>query len=1261
MSATIPGTTARDAGAARRLVDAAIAAGGAVVRPAAGFLLFLLIVAALLQGLGRAGMWLLDEFEGSANTWLDGRARLDGLQGGWDAWNPVARVRRVELPAGWVEGVTVELDVLESVRRNRPVLQRLKVEDGELEIERTDAGWRLAGMEPVASDYDLGELLGDTDELRFTGRVAVAGAPESALALQFLGVNRDGAHAYDLSVGRAACAGDCRLEMRWRGRDRAWLGDPEERYLTVSGGLEVPGAFLAWLAPVTGLELRAQGGWLERDESGGGAFALSLKRVGLPGGVLGEINADLRGRLGDGRREGRLAAVTMTAGNAEFELAPVHFRSQPEGVELWVDKLPVGELAEFLTVALGGVETARNWIAATRPGGNLLNLHARVGTEGVGYAATIDDLRLDSYRGVPWVRDANGEIVGYERGVRLALNSEAMRVGIFDVFTDQWLWEYMRGNLHAWFGDGYVGMRAPYFKLETHGSRFSGSFSLARPAERMDQRVSMLIDADRLSVDQARTYIPYHLSEALRQWLEDGPRSGQLSGLRLAYQGQVHTRPEDRSRRLAVQARLSEGVVRYHSDWPPVTDAEGFIELAGSETHATVDFARTMAADIRDSTVLVGSGGAFARVALNAEVDTGAGLDFVRASPLAEWMTFVVPEWDGTGRLGLAGDLYIPIDESSAAPVDCHLEFSLADVGLVLPDYRLQVEHVNGAVNYRYPHYMDAEPLAAELFGRPATISAQADEDSVDLHFRGVAAEKDIYRLVDMSDPGLAYGTLPFAATLSIAVDDAITEMTVTSDLVGLDVDLPGEFAKAPEVLRPSRFDLKFLEEYVLVHFHHGALNGWIHVDEMPLRGAIGVRGPAPLVGPEADEVFVSGSVGLVDVIEWMAPDEATELPVPWRLTDVYVDRLQVETTVFDDLLLTGSSRDDTMTLEFAGADLTGRMLAAGEQPLDLYLQSVSLPEPDGEGDPLDVAMIDRLPDADVQIDSLTIGDEDFGNWSFTLRRRPEGVLAGDLHASLKGTEIAAPDGVFWHAGSNRSSGVVRLEMEDLAEVLPQWDFAPSLEAETASLDVDASWPGSPLNVEINGLRGDVALRAKNGSFLEVSGGGALRILSLLNFNTVLKRMSFNFKDVVAKGTSFDTIKANTRFDDGLLTFLEPAKVKGSGSDFKIGGSVNLVDGIMNDNEMIVTLPVSDSLPWYAVYISLANPAAAVAVLAGQQVLKKQIKQMSSAKYQISGSWDDPDVKLVGIWNDDVQDFDDLAQEQNTPGYPGEAATEGGL
>ena len=1231
-----------------------------IIRPALAFLVFLLVVSALIQGLGRLGMWLLDDLEGTANTWLDGYARLDGLEGGWDGLNPVVSARRIELPAGWVEMVTVELDVLESVRRNSPVLERLLIESSELTVERTADGWRLAGMEAAASEFDLVRLLRDIDEIRFNGRMTVSGAAEESLAIEILGVNRDGAHAYDLSLGNPECEAPCRLEARWRGQDRTWTGRPEQRYLDLSGGVLLPGPFVDWLGFQAGLKLSAEGRWLEQGDSGGGAFGVQLDRVGLPGGVLGSLTTELRGALLDGRREGKLVDSALGAADAGIRLDPVHFRMRPGGAEFWTGRLQLGELADFLAVALGDVASARDWLGALKPDGELLNVHAMYGPEGMGYAATFDALRTDSYRGVPWVRDAVGEIIGYEQGARMTLNSEALQVGIADVFTDRWRWENMQGNLHAWFGDGYVGMRVPYLRMEARGTRFSGSFSLARPDERMDQRVAILMDGDVLGMVQARTYIPHRLSEGLQQWLHDGPRGGRIVGLRLAYQGQVHTLPNDRARRIEIQGRLSAAEVQYHPDWPVVSEAEGFIEVAGSETFATVDSARTLMAEIRDSRVRVGDNGAFAEVALQGEVDVGDGLDFIRGSPLSEWMTFVAQEWDGSGRLALKGDLFVPIDESDDRPVDCRLQFDLGDAGLVLPDYRLEVGHLNGPAQYSCPHYLSAESLRAELFGRPASIGAEADEDSIDLRFRGIASESDVYHLIDASDPGLAAGEVPFDAILSLAVDDSVSTMTVTSDLSGLEVDLPGEFAKAAADPSPSELNLEFLEEHVVARLRYRDLDGWLHVDDVPLRGAIGVGGDAPPVGADANEVVVSGQLGDADVYEWMAGAGENEIPVPWRLADVRVDRLRVETQEFEDVVLTGSSRGETMLLEFASTDLTGRLRSTGEEPLDLDFASIRLPESDGEGDPLDVSIIDRVPDADVSIESLTIGDEDFGAWSFTLRGQLDGVLAGDLQASLKGTEISAPEGVFWNAATDRSSGAVRLTMEDLAEVLPQWDYAPSVEAESAELSVDASWPGSPLNVEVNGLRGDVSFRARNGSFVEVSGGGALRIMALLNINTVFKRMSLNFKDVTGKGTSFDTIKADTRFEDGLLTFVEPAKVKGSGSDFKVGGSVNLVDGIMNDNEMIVTLPVSDSLPWYAVYISLANPVAAAAVIAGQQMLKKQIKQMSSAKYQISGPWEDPEVKLVGIWNDNVQDFDELAQEKETPGMPDETQTEGG-
>jgi uncharacterized protein YhdP len=160
-----------------------------------------------------------------------------------------------------------------------------------------------------------------------------------------------------------------------------------------------------------------------------------------------------------------------------------------------------------------------------------------------------------------------------------------------------------------------------------------------------------------------------------------------------------------------------------------------------------------------------------------------------------------------------------------------------------------------------------------------------------------------------------------------------------------------------------------------------------------------------------------------------------------------------------------------------------------------------------------------------------------------------------------------------------------------------------------------------------------------------------MRIFSLMNFNTIAKRMRGDFSDVTGKGLTFDTLEAKVRFDRGKLQFVEPMKVSGTGSRFEVSGSVDLIDGTL-DNEMIVTLPVSNGLPWYAVYIALANPLAGAGILVGERVLRKPIEQFSSAKYVIGGTMEEPEVNLVSVFGTAMEDDGAEASDGGTVAVP---------
>ena len=265
---------------------------------------------------------------------------------------------------------------------------------------------------------------------------------------------------------------------------------------------------------------------------------------------------------------------------------------------------------------------------------------------------------------------------------------------------------------------------------------------------------------------------------------------------------------------------------------------------------------------------------------------------------------------------------------------------------------------------------------------------------------------------------------------------------------------------------------------------------------------------------------------------------------------------------------------------------------------------------------------------------SIWRGEEDFGTWQFSLRKPEPGVAAiSALEAQLKGLRIRAQDGVRWTAADDLTAFRGAISMDNLAEVLPQWRYAASVASESAELEADVTWAGSPLNIGVANMAGTIGFSARNGRFLEVeSGSGAMRIMSLFSFSAILKRLNFNFSDVIGRGVGFETLATRIELGNGLLTFVQPMEVRSTSSDFRLGGAVNMHTGALA-NELIVTLPVSKNLPWYGVYIALANPLVGLGVIVGERVLRKPLEQFSSAKYEVRGTLAEPEVKFVELFD----------------------------
>jgi len=540
-----------------------------------------------------------------------------------------------------------------------------------------------------------------------------------------------------------------------------------------------------------------------------------------------------------------------------------------------------------------------------------------------------------------------------------------------------------------------------------------------------------------------------------------------------------------------------------------------------------------------------------------------------------------------------------------------------------------------------------AEGAAQEYLGEPVTIGARtdtaawdADDDRAHLVFRGRATADDVWRIVELADPGVAGGAFYFEADMGIAVTEGVASvLTVNSELQGVALDLPAGLGKPAETAVPAEVRVTFEPELTVLDFEYREATGWLHVDERARRGAIGFNGPPVAPDPASSELVLSGRLDAFALEEVVPGEEGgMPLPLPLRLDGLQVDRIDIGDFALTAATLGGAISPDAFEVQIDSAEVIGVVAQEGDEVMELSLAEVNVPADTADtdaGDPLTPAVIAELPAAEVWIDRLILGEEDYGTWRFDLQPGDGELRVADRRADVRGVTVRAAEPLIWRGADNETRFVGSLDGGNLAEVLPQWGYAPSVETESAVLDGAFTWDGSPLAVDLLKLRGEATASAADGRFLDVesgAAGGAQRIFSLLNFTAIAKRMALNFGDVFGRGISFDELGATIALDEGQLEFVEPMEVEGTGSSFRVTGSVNLASGVL-DNEMIVTLPVSQSLPWYAAYVALANPLAGVGLLVGERVFRKPLEQFSSARYRIGGTLEEPDVKFVSVFD----------------------------
>lgn len=795
-----------------------------------------------------------------------------------------------------------------------------------------------------------------------------------------------------------------------------------------------------------------------------------------------------------------------------------------------------------------------------------------------------------------------------------------------------------------------------------------------------------------------QTLVPSVVPEPLLQWLDQAIIGGEVRDAGFIYHGSLAA-DAITARVLQLRGQVANAEIAFDPAWPALRQGAGELylddqaltvsDLTGALEQLSVTGARVDLLPLADD-------GHGVRVQASVVGDSQDAKRILAQTPLADIGGEEVASWQWQGPLTADLDVLVPLGSEFAHAARQKVQVQFDRNQLHMPELDLTFANVVGRLTYDSATGLSSAGIDARFWGEPvhATMRTEpaADGQTLIVSFQGQADIADVQAWSGRPELSFASGKSPVIGELRVPMGGrSPLRLELKSTLEGVSLAAPPPLQKAATEAWPLRILVEqhpgdrprslytfILDEIAELRWQSRA--GQILAADLSL-----VKATEPL---QSGLFLIRGSIAQADALVWrevleqyLAALAASEAPssasagadskapesLPMRV-DLRIGALQAGDLHLHDVHIRAAENERVWRVELAHEALAGRVIwHPDETPLQVDLDRLYLPgEPpatdnppaasaDGivvAGDPfssqadnfwrnLDLASV---PAADVQIADLRDGTTALGRWAMKLRPIERGLLAYDLTANTVGLTVdgrgKAGAELIWtrtpRGDSSYFSGVVRAR--NLADTFRQLNLDPALSSASATLDVDLQWPGPPVDVDLLQLAGVVDLSVQRGVF---SRGGSvgdnplLKLIGLLNFDTLARRLRLDFSDLGATGLAYEQIDGTLLFRTGTVHIREPLQVNTPSSHLQLVGDLDMAQETL-DTQLVATLPLAGNLT-VAAALTGGVPLAIGVYVAGK-IFKDQMDRVSSLRYGVTGSWSNPEAKLERIFENTVMD-----------------------
>lgn len=884
----------------------------------------------------------------------------------------------------------------------------------------------------------------------------------------------------------------------------------------------------------------------------------------------------------------------------------------------------------------------------------LLNLAIVFDSSGANILAKIDNLSWMEFDSIVGVNDASIDLYWHKNLGKLDFASQNTTLELNTFFDRNMLIESLNVPIFIDLNSNLVEIDNAYLNTSEIQVSMTAEYDLKQ------NFLSLISIIDPIKLNQVPKFLPNRLmGPNTKKFLSRAFNGkGNVSRSEVLYHGELNKFPfKEKEGIFQSRILINDGDFVFSDQWPMLTDLE--IELFFENEGLLMQASKGSLQDVQllnlNAEIQELGNDALLTIMADGDASSLQFTNLMQNSALADSLgNLLATELVIDGEL--LANLTLEVSLTSNAEVRALGSVVVDAPNLYIPSVDMTLKNAKGVVAFDNENIQISD-FNANLWGQPIQIDAQGSQQDayvVEIEAKGIWNSSLIAEKLGNNFSKYASGEtqLYLDLLLEFTKDTFLYEGSVTSDLKSLALQLPSPFGKNSESIldfeilasgdnTASRIDISLGD---LAYFD-GAL---AHKEKRFNRAHLAL-------GPTEFETrgvgfSISGSFETVDAIEWfefintIASSEqkggTAFLGLPQRVL-VDAQMLVIADQVINDVDLTLKRLDSRWDIDIDSNEARGNLTLFDEwyskgllanfeyirfgssenystQPDAVNIQKheeslINKPSFIDELDPK------TLPNINVTCKFCEFNGKTLGRIVIEAQPNNDGLELTRLLIENKSGNIRS-SGQWYKRNQDHYSFIGgSLTSSDFGSFLTALGMHNGIKDSSADMNFALTWTDSPFDAAFSNLDGEIEWKLSDGYLSDVSDKGS-RLFTLLSLNSLVRKLSLDFRDVFARGFFYDNMSGSVQITQGKADTRD-TKIDGAAGEIEIYGFTDLANDNLNYN-VSFTPNVTGNLP-VLVYFFTVSPPTALAALAIDQVLTSA-KVISNVNYSVTGTIDNP-------------------------------------